>query len=312
MESLEGWATDDHLALLELERRGWRVTEAPWRRPQDWSLFDIVIVRSTWDYQRAPEAFLRVLETIRRSGTQLENSLDTIRWNLRKSYLEELRQKGAPVVPTVWLDAPLDRARLDAARDQLVREWPGGELEPCQELVIKPVISASAEHTYRCRLDALDSDWPALEGAFAERDAMVQPLVPSVLEEGELSLVYFDGTYSHAGAKTPQDGDFRVQEEHGGVCRPTQPEARVRLLADQILGLLDEAPLYARVDLLRAPGDRYWAGDPYAELDPTAPISADEAGWWLMELELVEPSLFLQLHPAASSRFARAITRRVP
>lgn len=305
MDSLDGFVTDDHLALLELERRGWRVTEAPWRRPQDWSAYDIVVVRSTWDYQHAPEAFSSMLRTIGRSGTRLENPVELMTWNLDKRYLEDLRSRGVPVVPTCWLDPSFDRAALAEAFDALDSE----------ELVIKPSISANAQRTHRLFRDQLDALWPTLEEDFEDDLALVQPFLPSVVEEGEISLVYFDGTFSHAGCKLPADGDFRVQEEHGGVLRPMQPSPAMRALAEKTLAQLPQVPLYARVDLLRARATEF---DSHAfALEPVRPPSEDDEplegidDWLLMELELIEPSLYLQLHPAASSRFARAITRRL-
>jgi glutathione synthase/RimK-type ligase-like ATP-grasp enzyme len=270
-----GYVIDDELASEPLRDLGWAVEMMPWDRGDvEWERYEIVVIRSAWDWYRKPEAFLCVLEEIDRRGVRLENALSIVRWNISKSYLRELGERGIPIVPTLFRD------RLEA----------GGLAELLGELgtgraVIKPVIGANAEGAHRIPPRSAND----VEEYFADRALMAQPFVRAVVEEGEYSLFFFDGAYSHAVLKTPKAGDFRVQEEHGGHIQAVVASAELRAAAEATLAALIVTPLYARVDLVRA----------------------NSGGFWLMELELVEPSLYLRMDPGAPERFARALVRRV-
>jgi hypothetical protein len=270
--------TDDRLAIPPLEARGWRVDVLSWRAAADWSAYDAVVIRSTWDYHRDPETFLEILGEIDRSGACLLNPLNLVRWNVRKTYLRELDALSVATVPTVW------RERLEAGELAGVFEELGAD-----DIIVKPVVSASAEGTERIDRRAPVSHVRHVEAQFATRALMAQPIASAVLDEGEFSLIYLGGAYSHAVRKTPQRGDFRVQEEHGGVIRPAEPEGSLRSVGDAVLASLPEVPLYARVDIVR---------------------TNDFSRWWLMELELIEPALYLGVSSGAPERFARALDDR--
>ena len=280
LDDATGYVIDDDLAHPPLQELGWRVETVSWRhRGVPWREFDAVVIRSTWDYPAEPDAFLAVLGEIQRSGTHLFNPLHLVRWNLRKTYLRDLAGRGVPVVPTVYRDR-LGPRDLAGFLDEVGAE----------EVVIKPVVGANAAGAARLRRDALAEQAAAVEAHYADRALIAQPFVPTVTTEGEFSLFYFDGAYSHAILKTPKAGDFRVQEEHGGVVRPIAVGDGLRRTAEAVLSATDGVPLYARVDLVRAP---------------------DRSGFWLMELELVEPSLYFRLDAEAPARFARALDGRV-
>ena len=185
--------------------------------------------------------------------------------------------RGIPTAPTLW--------RTGLAGDELSTLF--DELG-ADEIIIKPVIGANAGGAYRIARG--DAQRAALEIAayYAGREAMVQPFLRSVIDEGEYSLFYFDGTFSHAILKTPRPADFRVQEEHGGDIRSIVPGAALRAAGDAVLGKLSETPLYARVDLVRE-------GETFL----------------LMVLELIEPSLYFRTVGEAAQRFAAALDRRV-
>src|SRR5262249_46918074 len=153
-----------------------------------------------------PAAFLRVLEEIERSGAPLFNPLDLVRWNIHKTYLRDLAERGVPIVPTIFGE------RLDAAELAALIAEIGGD-----EVVIKPVIGLNAHGVFR--IDALGAQKPPLELSFhyGEQAFMAQPFLSQVVNEGEFSLFYFNGKLSHTILKTPKADDFRVQEEHGGV-----------------------------------------------------------------------------------------------
>lgn len=270
----EGFVTDDALTVEPLRELGWHVDQVSWRRPGvAWDRYDAVVIRSTWDYHKAPEEFLQALATIDRSGARLANPLELVRWNARKTYLRDLEARGLPVVPTVWATSP-GAERVRRLFDELGTD----------EIVVKPVVSASAFDTYRLRRGPDRSG--EMAEVFAGREVMAQPFLRSIVEEGEHSVFYFAGEYSHAVLKSPKDQDFRVQEEHGGVIREVEPPAALIKLGHAILEALPLLPLYARVDLVRL----------------------DAGGPALMELELIEPSLYFRMSPGSARRFARALS----
>lgn len=280
MADTAGYVIDDELAEGPLEKLGWCVDTVPWDRPGvTWDRYEVVVVRSCWDYHRRPDEFLTVLEGIVATGVRLENELELVRWNLAKTYLRDLETRGVATTPTLW------RPRLSS-----------GELEELfatlasEEIIVKPVVGASAEGAFRLDRSSLRERLGEVEKHFADRALMVQPLARAVLDEGEHSLVYFDGKLSHAVVKTPRRADFRSQEEHGGTVRSAPPGEALRAAGAAAVAALGKAPLYVRVDLVRA---------------------NDGDGFWLMELEVIEPALYLRMDSAAPQRFARALDVRL-
>ena len=270
---------DDELAYEPLAALGWSVEAISWRTPScDWRRYDAVVIRSTWDYIADPNAFLAVLAEIDRTGTPLFNALDLVRWNIRKTYLRELSTRGVPVVPTIW------RERL-AQRDlpALLKEV------GADEIVLKPVVGLNAHGVFR--VDSRSARQPSAElsAYYAESEFMAQPFLSHVITEGEFSLSYFNGQLSHTILKTPMARDFRVQEEHGGVIRAVRVESELREAGDTALRALKSVPLYARADFVRA---------------------NHGPGFWLIELELIEPSLYLRMDAGAPERFAQALHER--
>lgn len=280
MDNPDGFMIDDELAYEPLRRRGWQVETVSWRNTSvNWDLFNLVIIRSPWDYQNAPEEFMRVLERINASSAELQNPLPLVRWNLDKRYLRELEGRGIPIVPTLWGDNAHDLTGMDTWFERL-----GGE-----ELIVKPIISANADHTYRLQKTTRYDMEAIFRNVFSTRAFMVQPFVGSVVEEGEFSLFYFAGDYSHTILKTPKTDDFRVQEEHGGYIRGVEPSVELKRQADVAMAVLPAAPLYARVDFVRFP------------------MNGNKEHFALMEFELIEPALYLRMDAGAPERFARAI-----
>jgi hypothetical protein len=270
MDSLAGYVSDDELAIAPLRKLNWNVETVSWRDEMvNWDDFEAVVIRTPWDYQREPEDFLRVLREIDKSKAHLENSLEIIEWNLSKLYLRELENKGIRIVPTIWSDEKID--------EKLFQDWL--EHFAAEEIVIKPIISATAEFTYRLR-----NFPPELTETFAARKYMVQPFMSNITSEGEYSLFYFGGCYSHAILKTPKPNDFRVQEEHGGIIQPiAAPPDNLLKAGAEALEFIKPQPLYARIDFVR---------------DEKANDFA------LMELELIEPALYFRMDDEAPARFA--------
>lgn len=274
MDDMSGYVADDGLAIPAFADLGWSVDTVSWRDSEvDWNAFAAVVIRTTWDYQKEPQRFLAVLEQIDGSAARLENPLETIRWNLSKIYLRDMEQRGCPIVPTIW-DAAYTAESFAAWRTELAAD----------ELIIKPVVSATAEHTYRLReYDA------RLESVFKMRKFMVQPFMPAIVTEGEFSLFYFGGKFSHAINKSPRPNDFRVQEEHGGIITAIRPEPSMLSAADKAVEAIGRELLYARVDLVHDTADKFL----------------------LMELELIEPALYFRMDERSPRFFAEQFACRM-
>lgn len=241
-----------------------------WRNPGNLKEFDLVLPLLVWGYQHDPTHWDTQLADWR--GVPFANSLQTLRWNTNKTYLVELEARGASIVPT-QVAASFCEQDLESARAKF------GE----GALVVKPAISGGAEGTYRLGpKDPVPSD-------VARREMLIQPLIPAISEEGEFSLFYFGGEFSHAILKRPATGDFRVQEQFGGTEIPVEPSLDLHKLAKSVLGALPEPPLYARVDM----------------------VHGSDGTFLLMELELIEPSLFLRHAPDRGAMFAQAVHRHV-
>lgn len=279
MENTEGWSIDSQLAIAPMKALGWTVESVPWRSTDiDWNRFEAVYVGTPWDYPAHLEQFLAVLETIENSAAILVNNFALVRWNVCKTYLRDLEKRGAHIVPSLWRER-LIQGQLPALFAKLSAE----------RLVIKPVVSTNAADTFLVDEAGAKEIEPELLLTFSRRAFVVQPFMEDIQRDGEYSLFFFGGRYSHAIRKLPKPGDFRVQEEHGAEIRSTTPPRTVMDCAKFILAAVQPVPMYARCDLVRAPDGRYL----------------------LMELELVEPSMYLRMDAAAPERFAAEFDRHV-
>jgi len=277
MDSLDEFEVYDDLLIKPLSQLGWSVDMVSWRdRQVDWNTFEAVIIRSPWDYQQDAQLFMQVLEEIDQSSARLENPLDLVKWNIDKTYLRELEQEGILIVPTLW-GRRLEAEQLDKAFEQL----------DTRELVLKPTVSANADDTFRVKQEVKLRIKKEMLRTFYDRAYMIQPFMKSIVTEGEFSLFYFGGEYSHTILKTPAKGDFRVQEEHGGILASVEPETKLLKRAQQTMARLQPEPLYARADYVRTEDDDFA----------------------LMELELIEPSLYFNMDPESPRRFARIFDR---
>jgi glutathione synthase/RimK-type ligase-like ATP-grasp enzyme len=270
---------DDTHLVATLKALGIQTHICIWNDPAvDWSLFDAVLVRTIWDYFQRYAAFLAWLDTLDRLGIPTINNSRLLRWNSDKRYLVELAQHRVPIITTQITHGTglPDTLRSMAAR----------------EVVVKPSVSGGAWHTIRGTVG--DSAFEqALASLPLELTYLVQPFVPEIASEGEWSLLYFAGEFSHAVLKRPAAGDYRVQDEHGGRATPAVPDAHIVAAADQALAtataLVEAADLaYARVDGVVVNGH-----------------------FLIMELELIEPLLHLAIKPAAAERFARHVAKRL-
>jgi len=287
MDCLDDFEAYDHLIEPHLLELGWQVEVVSWREDNiDWNKYGAVIIRTPWDYQEDAPAFLNVLERIDQSTAHLENSLAIVRWNIDKVYLKALEKLGVNLVPTLWRDAL--KANESITPDDLNQYFTHFIQE---QIVLKPRISANADNTFWLTKHNAMQSLTEMNAAFAERDFMIQPFMEHILSEGEFSLFYFNGEYSHAILKTPKDNDFRVQEEHGGRLTTIEPEASLVEHANQCMKAISQihqTPLYARVDFVR-----------------------HQNGFALMEAELIEPSLYFNMDVQSPLRFAQAFAKRM-
>ncbi|MCR9243773.1 MAG: hypothetical protein NXI31_01990 [bacterium] len=281
--------TDDLAFHAALESRGVALERPAWDDPSvDWSRFDGVLVRTTWNYQHRVDEFRAWADRIA-ALTRLDNAASVLRWNSHKSYLRELGAAGVPVVPTIWLDRG---SRPDVASLTTVVGGTEGFLKPC--------VGATAQGTLRFHFDnvGVGRAQELVDERIAREDYMLQPVLANVLSRGEWSAMVFDGELSHCVRKIPVPGDYRVQDDHGGRDEPYEPTGaerehvhRVLAVAERILAehLGGRRLLYARVDFL-------WR---------------DDGSCVLVELELIEPALFFRHSPAAAERLAEAWLARL-
>ncbi|WP_292047454.1 MULTISPECIES: ATP-grasp domain-containing protein [unclassified Brevundimonas] len=258
-----------------LETTGARVVATPWTDHVDHAAgladHDLILPVIAWGYHRDHDRWLAGCETWTRAGLTMDNPADVLRWNSDKAYLARLADKGVPTPPTRWTDG-VTQDQVDAVFAET-----GAPV-----LIVKPTVSAGAFRTLR--LSPGEALIEAPEGA-----SMIQPYLKSIETEGETSLLFFGGRFSHAVNKRPVPGDFRIQMQFGGLYATVTPDDAAMALAQQVLAAIDEPLLYARIDLAR-----------------------DDAGRWvLMEAELIEPDFYLDHDPANGAGFAAAVSRRL-
>jgi len=261
------WAYD--LEAASLAGAGAIVEPVAWTEANDLERFDLVLPLVAWGYHLDYGRWLDFLSRAEAERLPLINPPALLRWNSDKAYLADLGDQGVPTVPTMAVEAASD-ADLDEARREFMSDW----------LVIKPPVSASAFGVHRL---GPDDDLPRES---RNRPMIIQPLIEEIGRTGEFSLMLFGGEYSHSVVKLPRAGDFRVQPHHGGETRPcaVPPDGSVEL-AKAALGLAPEQSTYARVDI----------------------VPDDEGTLRIMELELIEPALFLDHSPDGGAAFTRSI-----
>jgi glutathione synthase/RimK-type ligase-like ATP-grasp enzyme len=264
----EAWAWAFHVEAEALRFAGFEVSARPWTAPGGLAPFDAVLPLVVWGYHERYKEWLALLDRLDGERVPCINPPELLRWNGDKAYLAELDAKGIPTVHTIAVDA-LDEHALREARDRF----------GCERLVVKPPISASATGTF------LLQPGDAVPGEVASRRMLVQPFMASIATHGEYSLMLFGGRFSHAILKTPKSGDFRVQPHLGGTERPCEvPEGAVEL-AKAALAAAPADAVYARVDM----------------------VADEDGGLRIMELELIEPALWLQHAPDGGAGFASSV-----
>ena len=271
--------TDDDACLAaELNTRGIEVTALPWDATADWAAFDAVVLRSCWDYHLRHEEFSRWIGRLERAGVNLWNPAAVVRWNLHKRYLLDADRAGVRIPPTRWINRGDATASLAAIM----------AMEGWGEVVVKPAISASATETFRAAAPILVATEERFRVLAAAHDLLVQEFLPDIGQAGEWSMLFFGGEFSHAVLKRPASGDFRVQEELGGRATAMVPPAALLEAAKRAMSIIPGDTLYVRVDGI-----------------------ASSAGFVLMELECIEPRVYLLEDAQAAARMTDALVARL-
>jgi hypothetical protein len=256
-----------------VENLGHQWSVIDWEAPiEHFTGIDLVVLGTCWNYQDKEEAFLAKLEALQNAGVAVCNSPDVVRWNICKTYLQELEKTGASTVPTLWLDT--------ASTDDVQNAFAQFE---CDTIVAKRQIGAGAEGQSILHLGSVPHDWRM------DRPAMLQPFLPAIQAEGEFSFIFIDGEFSHALIKRAAQADYRIQSLYGGTEEMIMPAPGDLVSAASIISNLPFAPpLYARIDMVRRDNKLL-----------------------LMEAEMIEPYLYPVEGPDLGARMAKAIDRRL-
>lgn len=266
---------ESHLLLDALRDLGVSASVQPWGDEFAWHEAPLVVVRTPWDYFDARERFLEWARGVA-AVTSLVNPIEVLEWNSHKGYLRALRGFGVPAIETAVLPqgAPADEQAA-------VLQAHSGEV------VVKPAVGGGAVGALRAHSEHAAAR-EHLAALLESGDALVQPLASAITTHGEVSVVYFGGQFSHAVRKVPALGDYRVQAEYGGRVEQHTPSDAELAVAAAALARAPKATSYGRVDLVSVDG---------------RPA--------VMELEVIEPQLFLDRHPAAPRRFADELVREL-
>lgn len=271
-------AGGDQLIADALTARGATVTPVPWDDPSvDWTGFDAAVIRSTWNYFDHPQQFAQWLDRMEAQGVRLLNSVRVVRWNMVKTYLRELSAAGVRVVPTAWVE---QHATPDLAAIVAERGWGA--------VLLKPTISGGAIGIQKVAAGTASAHQADLERMASEGVVMIQPLLKEI-HDGEISIFFANGKYTHSVRKFPAPDNIFVQAAYGGYTIPHEPAKGLVGEAAQILDAArilsgEERFVYARVDGVMLDGH-----------------------FNLMELEVLEPYLFIDQVPQAADAYAEAI-----
>ncbi|WP_410766335.1 RimK family alpha-L-glutamate ligase [Haloferax sp. DFSO60] len=268
---------DDESFVAALEARGVNVEPTVWSDESvEWDDFDAIVIRSTWGYYKHAEAFTAWIESLSSVSCPVWNHPEMLRWNTHKFYLRDLAEQGIATLPTEYVEQG-EGVSLEAVFDE--REW--------DELIVKPAVSAGAFETKRIARNESEREQSWVESLNRSHDLLIQEFAREITG-GEWSIIFFGDEYSHSVVKQPGEGDFRVQEKHGGRVLVEEPDESLQSQASEVLDAVEaeigERPLYARIDGVERDGE-----------------------FCLLEAELIEPELFFRVDSSAGEQFADVI-----
>ncbi len=276
--SVPSLTPDDQLAIAPLAAHHLTVEPVLWDDTAvRWSVYSAIVIRSCWDYHKRAAEFAAWIEVMEREAFPLWNPPALVRWNMDKQYLAELAGGGIRIPSAMFFARGQDAPPLSQVLS--TNGW--------ERAVVKPTISGSAFSTWVTRPEIAGEHEPDFRAMITRGGVVVQRFEPEIVRRGEWSLIFLGDTFSHGVLKQPKAGDFRVQKEHGGTAEPANPSPALMDAARQVLAMVRHPWLYARVDLVESGDDVL-----------------------LMELEMLEPDLFLRYSRDAPGRFADAIRAR--
>lgn len=269
----------DDLVLIDLFcRSGIKAIPAVWNnREIIWSDYDAIILRSCWDYFHNFDKFLTWIKSLERNNQKLINPAGTVLWNSHKKYLLDLRNNGLTIVPSILVK----RNSNDYWVSKIYfNKWP--------TIIVKPAVGTGS-HNVRLFDSGNQSD---IRGYCAkllrDNDIIIQPYLPEITTEGEISMIFIDGTFSHSVLKIPGKNNFRANPAFGASIKPYIADHDSICLGQKAIELIRPTPLYARIDIIKS-----------------------EQKYYLTELELIEPNLFFQYYPPAADKFVRTVIKHI-
>lgn len=269
---------EDSLVQKALDELGLKTKRISWDDDSfNWSSTKYILFRSTWDYFYRFSDFSKWLSKVSMQTTLL-NSEEIIRWNIDKHYLLDLEKEGVRITTTHFIETGTN-ITLNELHDIL--NW--------KETVLKPCISGTARHTYRLNENNLEEHEDIFKQLIVKEAMMLQPFQHNIIEKGEVSMMVFNGKYTHAVLKTAKQGEFRVQDSFGGTAKTYIPTNNEIKFAENTVKTCQELPIYARVDI----------------------FTDNESQIALSELELIEPELWFRLFPQAAKILARIIKNKL-
>ena len=267
---------EQELLKSAFEAQGLKVDITYWDNPTyEWQETKSVLFRTIWDYFERFNEFWEWLEQVK-TKTRLINSYELIKWNIDKHYLKDLSSWGIKTVPTYFADKGCNMKLHEIAKRN---QW--------KDLVIKPAISASAFKTYKILANEIQANEKLFNSLVQERNMLVQPYFETITQLGEASLMVFDGKFTHAILKKAQPGDFRVQDDFGGTVHNYIPTKAEINFAEKVFETCKTKPVYGRVDIV-------WDND---------------KNFYLSELEIIEPELWIRNYPKCAERIAVAVDK---
>lgn len=270
--------TEDDKLLLFLQNKGLLIEKVIWNDPAiNWDNYQVAVLKSPWDYFDLIEDFYLWLDLIENKKIKLLNPVDIVRWNTNKHYLKEVEQAGLRITPSFFVEKN-DQIDLNDFFDKF----------KTNKLIVKPCISGGAKNTFKVSIENVTEVNEQLNALLKQEDFIIQPFLPEILESGEWSFIFFNGKYSHTLVKKAKSGDFRVQPAHGGSVHPQNPDEKLIETAARYVQTFAKGCLYARVDGTFVNGE-----------------------FLLMELELIEPFLFLNTDPQNYERYYEALQQLI-
>lgn len=271
-------SNEDDLLLAYLQAQHIEIEKAVWNDKQvNWAAYDVLLIKSPWDYFDHIAEFQLWLSAREAQGIACLNPIPMLRWNAHKRYLQDIESSGLKVIPTAYLEK---KSSFDL--NPFFAHW------QTDTLIVKPCVSGGSKDTFKLKASDLNAFQAQLQELLQQEDFMVQPYLPQIASEGEWSFIFFNGLFSHCILKQARSGEFRVQHNFGGsVAQPPVSPLQINM-AQQYVDKFAADSLYARVD----------------------GVYINEV-FYLMELELIEPYLFLDFNDKAYDNYLKALKHKL-